>query len=84
MNRDTSTFGPLDPAADAVKAFERYDLVSAPVVDDRVAAVTGVAVALLLHAAGRDPAQGSSVRLTFVIDAMGFFLFLGLATVFLV
>ena len=32
---DTPTFGPLDDASDAVKAFERYDLVSAPVVDDR-------------------------------------------------
>jgi magnesium transporter len=35
MVRDTPTFGPLDAAADAVKAFERYDLVSAPVVDER-------------------------------------------------
>jgi magnesium transporter len=49
-----------------------------------VAAVTGVAVPLLLHGAGRDPAQGSSVLLTFATDAMGFFLFLGLASVFLV
>lgn len=48
-----------------------------------VAAVTGVAVPLLLHAAGRDPAQGASVLLTFVTDAMGFFLLLGLASVFL-
>lgn len=49
-----------------------------------VAAVTGVTVPLLLHSSGRDPAQGSSVLLTFVTDAMGFFLFLGLAHVFLV
>ncbi len=49
-----------------------------------VAAFTGVAVPLLLHGAGRDPAQGGSVLLTFVTDAMGFFLFLGLASVFLV
>jgi magnesium transporter len=48
-----------------------------------VAAVTGVFVPLLLHAAGRDPAQGASVLLTFVTDAMGFFLLLGLARVFL-
>ena len=33
---------------------------------------------------GRDPAQGSSVMLTFVTDGMGFFLFLGLARLFLV
>ena len=57
---------------------------SAVVLNLVVAAVTGVAVPLLLHAAGRDPAQGSSVLLTFVTDAMGFFLFLGLASVFLV
>jgi magnesium transporter len=57
---------------------------SAVVLNLVVAAVTGVAVPLLLHGAGRDPAQGSSVLLTFVTDAMGFFLFLGLASVFLV
>jgi magnesium transporter len=48
-----------------------------------VAALAGVAVPLGLHAAGRDPAHGSSVLLTFITDAMGFFLFLGLASVFL-
>lgn len=58
-------------------------MTSAVVLNLVVAAVTGVAVPLLLHAGGRDPAQGSSVLLTFVTDAMGFFLFLGLASVFL-
>jgi magnesium transporter len=48
-----------------------------------VAALAGVTIPLALHAAGRDPAHGSSVLLTFITDAMGFFLFLGLATVFL-
>jgi magnesium transporter len=48
-----------------------------------VAALAGVGVPLGLHAAGRDPAHGSSVLLTFITDAMGFFLFLGLASVFL-
>lgn len=48
-----------------------------------VAALTGVAVPLGLHTMGRDPAHGSSVLLTFITDAMGFLLFLGLATVFL-
>jgi magnesium transporter len=33
---------------------------------------------------GRDPAIGSSVLLTFTTDSMGFFIFLGLATVFLI
>ncbi len=46
-----------------------------------VAAVTGIAVPLILHRARRDPAQGASVMLTFVTDSMGFFLFLGLAHV---
>lgn len=163
---DTVTFEPAGHVHQAVKAFERYDLVSAPVVDDRgklvgrltvdtvmdlardeadlralavdqlkpsgawrvlnkellvsllngsvwgvvvglvalalysnvalsvvmtsavvlnlvVAAFVGVAIPPGLHATGRDPAYGSSVLLTFVTDAMGFFLFLGLASVIL-
>ena len=48
-----------------------------------VAAVTGIAVPLVLHRARRDPAQGASVMLTFVTDSMGFFLFLGLARLLL-
>jgi magnesium transporter len=49
-----------------------------------VAAIAGVLIPLGLHAMGRDPAHGGSVLLTFVTDGMGFFLFLGLARVFLV
>lgn len=49
-----------------------------------VAAVAGVLIPLGLHASGRDPAHGASVLLTFVTDGMGFFLFLGLARLFLV
>lgn len=49
-----------------------------------VAAMTGIAVPLLLHRARRDPAQGASVVLTFVTDSMGFLLFLGLAQLLLV
>jgi magnesium transporter len=48
-----------------------------------IAAIVGVAVPLSLHGIGRDPAQGSSVLLTFVTDSMGFLLFLGLARLFL-
>lgn len=47
------------------------------------AAIVGVLVPLGLSQAGRDPAQGSSVVLTFATDSMGFFLFLGLARIFL-
>ena len=35
MSDDTISFGPHDDARDAVKTFERMDLVSAPVVDER-------------------------------------------------
>jgi len=45
-------------------------------------AVIGMTVPLLLHRWGRDPAMGSSVLLTFSTDSMGFFIFLGLATIF--
>ena len=48
-----------------------------------VAAASGVLVPLALQAIGRDPALGSSVLVTFMTDAMGFFLFLSLAAVFL-
>ncbi|HKY21902.1 MAG TPA: magnesium transporter [Vicinamibacterales bacterium] len=48
-----------------------------------IAAAVGVLVPLTLHRIGRDPAQGSSVLLTFMTDSMGFFLFLGLARLFL-
>jgi len=48
-----------------------------------VAAGVGVLTPLQLHAAGRDPAEGSSVLLTFITDSMGFFIFLGLARAFL-
>jgi magnesium transporter len=56
---------------------------SAVVLNLVVAAVAGVGVPIGLHASGRDPAHGASVLLTFITDAMGFFLFLGLASVFL-
>lgn len=48
-----------------------------------VAAVVGMGVPLLMHRIGRDPALGSSVLLTFTTDSMGFLIFLGLATAFL-
>ena len=48
-----------------------------------VAALAGIFIPLAMERFGRDPAVGSSVFLTFVTDSMGFFIFLGLATVFL-
>jgi magnesium transporter len=47
-----------------------------------LAALIAMAVPLLLQRVGRDPALGSSVLLTFTTDSMGFFIFLGLATLF--
>ena len=49
-----------------------------------LAAVMGVAVPLLMERLGRDPALGSSVMITAITDSGGFFIFLGLATLFLV
>jgi magnesium transporter len=45
-----------------------------------VGAMIAMAVPLVLERAGRDPAIGSSVLLTFSTDSMGFFIFLGLAS----
>ena len=48
-----------------------------------VAALAGMFIPLAMDRFGRDPAVGSSVFLTFITDSMGFFIFLGLATAFL-
>jgi magnesium transporter len=48
-----------------------------------VGSTVGMLVPLARYRMGRDPAVGSSVLLTFATDTMGFFIFLGLATLFL-
>lgn len=48
-----------------------------------VAALMGTLLPLTMHRLGRDPAVGSSVLITAITDSMGFFIFLGLATLFL-
>jgi magnesium transporter len=48
-----------------------------------VGAAVGMLIPMMLQKMGRDPAMGSSVLLTFSTDSMGFFIFLGLATLFL-
>ena len=48
-----------------------------------VAALAGIFIPMTLERIKRDPAIGSSVLLTFVTDSMGFFIFLGLATLLL-
>jgi magnesium transporter len=49
-----------------------------------LAAVMGVTIPLVMQRLGRDPALGSSVMITAITDSGGFFIFLGLATVFLI
>ena len=49
-----------------------------------LAAIMGVLIPLMMTKFGRDPAVGSSVLITAVTDSGGFFIFLGLATVFLI
>ena len=49
-----------------------------------LAAVMGVSIPLAMEKLGRDPARGASVLITAITDSGGFFIFLGLATLFLV
>ncbi len=47
-----------------------------------IAGMSGAAIPLILTALRQDPAQSSSIILTTVTDVVGFFSFLGLATLF--
>ena len=58
-------------------------MMSAMLLNLVVGALVGMLVPLVMQKMGRDPAIGSSVLLTFTTDSMGFFIFLGLATIFL-
>jgi magnesium transporter len=49
-----------------------------------LAATAGVLIPIAMLRFGRDPALGSSVLITAITDSGGFFIFLGLATLFLV
>jgi len=44
----------------------------------------GVLIPMTMDKLGKDPAVGSSVMITAITDSGGFFIFLGLATLFLV
>lgn len=48
-----------------------------------LAAFMGVLIPMAMDKMGRDPAVGSSVMITAITDSGGFFIFLGLATLFL-
>ena len=58
-------------------------MVAALMLDMVLGAFAGASIPLILKELGRDPAQASSIFLTALTDGAGFFLFLGLATVFL-
>lgn len=49
-----------------------------------LAALMGVTIPITMNRLGKDPAIGSSVMITAITDTGGFFIFLGLATLFLV
>lgn len=49
-----------------------------------VASLMGVLIPMIMTKLGRDPAVGSSVMITAITDTGGFFIFLGLATLFLI
>ncbi len=59
-------------------------MMSAMTLNLLLAAVMGVMIPLVMNKIGRDPAVGSSVLITAVTDSGGFFIFLGLATIFLI
>jgi magnesium transporter len=48
-----------------------------------ISASFGLAIPLSLRAMNKDPALGASVLITALVDSLGFFIFLGLATLFL-
>lgn len=58
-------------------------MMTAMVCNMLIGAALGVLIPILRDRFGKDPAMGSSVLLTFATDTLGFLIFLGLATVFL-
>ncbi len=59
-------------------------MTSAMLLNLTVGAIVGMAIPLIMQKMGRDPAIGSSVMITAITDSGGFFIFLGLATIFLI
>jgi magnesium transporter len=58
-------------------------MTSAMVLNLLLAASAGVLIPMLRQRLGADPAMGGSVLITALTDSGGFFIFLGLATLFL-
>jgi magnesium transporter len=59
-------------------------MAAALIVNLGFAALAGVSIPLIMKRLGIDPAIAGNVILTTVTDVVGFFVFLGLATIFLV
>lgn len=64
-------------------AWMGFVLFASMVVTMVTASLVGAAVPLVLKALKQDPALGSGVLVTFAVDALGFFSFLGIATLLL-
>lgn len=60
-----------------------YVIAAAMVINLVVAGLAGAAIPVVMHRLGFDPALGSGTFVTTVTDVIGFFAFLGLASVFL-
>ena len=60
-----------------------FVMMLAMVLNLMLGATMGVIIPMLLNKLGRDPAVGTSVLITAMTDSGGFFIFLGLATLFL-
>ena len=59
-----------------------FVIVAAMVISMVAAGFAGALVPITLQRFGQDPAQSSSIILTTVTDVVGFFSFLGIATLF--
>lgn len=59
-------------------------MTSAMLLNLMVGAIVGLVIPLTMQRFGRDPAIGASVMITAITDSGGFFIFLGLATIFLI
>ena len=59
-------------------------MMSAMMLNLSLGALVAIGIPLIMQRLGRDPAIGSSVLITAITDSGGFFIFLGLATIFLI
>ena len=74
-----------DRTDDSYEVLHRFDLGTegGTLAGLSLGAVSGGSIPLIFRALGRDPAHASSIFLTTITDGAGFFIFLGLASLFL-